>query len=338
MKVLLYSQDYKKLGHGGIGRAQRHQSEALSRAGISYTYDPDDSYDIAHLNTIWSKSERVAKRCKKKGIPLIVHGHSTHEDWRESFRCWKLIEPYFDKQLDKMYSLADLIITPTPYSKKLIEGYKLGPEVIDISNGIDPDEYLVSESDLAAFKEKFKIEDGEKFVMGVGFPFIRKGLDDFFEVARRFPKIKFIWFGHLPSIAQSHPIREAIRKKPDNVIMPGYIEGKLIKASYHLTSCMFFPSREETEGIVTLEALASKTPLLLRDIGVYDPWLKDGVNCHKGKNVDEFVALLSSLLENGEKEEILLSGYKVAEERNLDAIGAKLKAVYEGLLSKKAAK
>ena len=160
-------------------------------------------------------------------------------------------------------------------------------------------------------------------------------VNEFFEVARRFPKVKFIWFGHLPSIAESTPIRKAIREKPSNAIMPGYIEGKLIKASYHLASCMFFPSREETEGIVTLEALASKTPLLLRDIGVYDPWLVDNINCHKGKNVGEFVSILSSLLESGEKESILRAGYKVAEERNLEAVGKKLKAAYEGLLARK---
>ncbi len=335
MKVLLYYQDYDKINNSGIGRAQKHQTEALKRAGVEITYDPSDTYDLAHVNTLWSKSERVARACKKKGIPLIVHGHSTHEDWRESFRCWKIIEPYFDRQLDTMYSLADLIITPTPYSKKLIEGYNLGAPVISISNGINPKEYERNEEDIKLFKERFHIADKERFVMGVGFPFIRKGLDDFFEVARRFPDIKFIWFGHLPAIAQSLDIRREIRHKPDNVLMPGYISGGLIKASYHLASCMFFPSREETEGIVTLEALACKTPLLVRSIGVYDPWLKDGYNCHMGKNVDEFASILSSLLEMGDNQEILENGYKTAEERSLDKIGIELKKAYEDLLKSK---
>lgn len=35
----------------------------------------------------------------------------------------------------------------------------------------------------------------------------------------------------------------------------------------------FFPSREETEGIVVLEALASRQHLVLRDIPVYDGWV-----------------------------------------------------------------
>jgi 1,2-diacylglycerol-3-alpha-glucose alpha-1,2-glucosyltransferase len=65
--------------------------------------------------------------------------------------------------------------------------------------------------------------------------------------------------------------------------MAGYCSGDIIHGAYDLASCMFFPSLEETEGIVVLEALASHTPLLVRDIGVYDPWLVDGVNCHKAK-------------------------------------------------------
>lgn len=35
----------------------------------------------------------------------------------------------------------------------------------------------------------------------------------------------------------------------------------------------FFPSREETEGIVVLEALASRQHLVLRDIPVYYGWV-----------------------------------------------------------------
>ncbi len=335
MKVLLYFQDYDKIGNSGIGRAQRHQTIALKAAGINVTYDPKDSFDIAHINTIWAKSERLLKRCKKKGIPVIVHGHSTHEDFRDSFACWKLIEPVFDHQLDKMYREADLIITPTEYSKKCIDSYHLGTKVIAISNGIDTNEYQSNLDAQESFRKLFSLAKGEKFVMGVGFPFMRKGIDTFFEVARAYPAIKFIWFGHLDWILQSSRIHHLLSHKPSNVIMPGYIKGDLIKASYRLASCMLFPSREETEGIVTLEALASETPLLIRDIGVYDPWLKDGINCHKAKTTEEFISKLGHILENGDDPSILQAGYQVAEERNLGAVGDELKKVYESLLKQK---
>ena len=57
----------------------------------------------------------------------------------------------------------------------------------------------------------------------------------------------------------------------------------------------FFPSYEETEGIVVLEALSSYQQVILRDIPVYEGWLIHGKNCYKGKDNDEFIELIQML-------------------------------------------
>jgi 1,2-diacylglycerol-3-alpha-glucose alpha-1,2-glucosyltransferase len=335
MKVLLYFQNESTIQTSGIGRALRHQMRALTLASVPFTTDPKDSYDIAHINTIWHKSRRLLKKCRRQGIPVIVHGHSTYEDFRNSFALWRMIEPYFDAQLRYMYSHADLIITPTPYSKGLIDSYGFKTKTVAISNGIDVKEYAPSAEAQRAFRERFAIKEGEPFVMGVGFPFERKGLHDFFEVARSFPTIKFIWFGHLAAPLISAKAKKWIRQRPANAIMAGYCKGNLIHGAYQTATCLFFPSYEETEGIVVLEALASRCPLIARDIGVYKPWLHDGVNAHLCADNASFARNIASLLENGEKKEILDAGFAVAEERSLDKIGAELKAAYESLISEK---
>ena len=50
MKVLLYSQKQSMLKKSGIGRAFYHQKRALEAAGIEYTTDPKDTYDLVHVN------------------------------------------------------------------------------------------------------------------------------------------------------------------------------------------------------------------------------------------------------------------------------------------------
>ena len=327
MKVLLYFESIDKIKKSGIGRAMRHQITALESNGVDYTIDPKDSYDMVHINTLWSSSKKLLKKCNKEGIPAIVHGHSTYEDFRDSFRLWKLIKYWFYPQLTYMYSHAGMIITPTPYSEKLIKGYGLCKKVVNLSNGIDLNEYKKDEAKVEAFKKHFNITN-EKIVIGIGFPFERKGLQDFIEVARLNPNIKFIWFGYLQKILTSHKILKAIKHKPDNVIMPGYIDNSIIKGALQYAECLLFPSYEETEGIVVLEALASRCPVLVRDIGVYDPWLTDGVNCLKAKNNAEFNAKLHLIMES-DNYEMKENGYKVVEERTLDKIGAKLKQIYE---------
>ena len=332
MKVLLYFEGQEAIKTSGIGRALSHQIRALESQGIEYTLNPKDTYDIAHINTLWAKSGAVLRKCKKKGIPVIVHGHSTFEDFRNSFKAWQLVAPFYNSRIKRMYSRADLVITPTPYSKGLIEGYGFVKKVIDISNGIDLEEYAENLDAQKAFREKFGIKEGEKFVMGVGFPFERKGIKDFFEVARAFPDVKFIWFGTLQKILTNHKVKVWVKNRPENAIMAGYCKGDLIHGAYQQAACLFFPSLEETEGIVVLEALASHCPLVVRDIGVYVPWLKDKVNAHIEKDNEGFIKTIDCLLKNGDDKAILDAGYKVVEERTLKIVGGKLKEAYESLL------
>ena len=333
MKVLLYFESEDKIKKSGIGRALRHQITALTSAGIEYTLDPKDTYDIVHVNTYFPKSKSLVKKAKKKGIPVIVHGHSTKEDFRDSFRLWKLMKLWFYPNLMWFYKNADLIITPTEYSKRCIDAYNLGTEVIYVSNGISKEEYKYDEKKIEDFKKHFNIKEGEKVVIGVGFPFNRKGIKDFFAVAEKLPEVRFIWFGALQRILTQPNVLRAIKHRPKNVEMPGYIDNSIIKGAYRYAECLFFPSYEETEGIVVLEALASSCPALVRDIGVYSDWLEDGRDCYKGKNNEEFLEKIKYISSHDNKK-VIEEGMKRVEERELFIIGQELKKAYEYLLNK----
>ena len=81
-----------------------------------------------------------------------------------------------------------------------------------------------------------------------------------------------------------------------------------------------------------MEALASKQNVLVRDIGVFNPWLVDKRDCYKGKTIDEFVNLIDDITNNrlpSTKE----NGYKVAIEKDIAKIGQQLKNVYEIVLN-----
>ena len=330
MKVLLYFENQNKMRQSGIGRALIHQTKALDLANVSYTLDPkDNDYDFAHINTLFFASYKVLKKCKKKNIKIIVHGHSTIEDFKNSFRCWKLIAPIYNKLILRMYRKADAIITPTNYSKKLIENYKgVNCKVYALSNGIKLEEYEHDENKINAFYDYFKLDKSKKIVISVGMYFDRKGIIDFFDVARARPDVTFIWFGNLAKWMTQRKVLKAIKKRPSNVIMPGYISGDIIKGAYSACDCFLFLSKEETEGIVVLEALASKRPVLIRNIGVYEDWLTDSINCYKGNNMDEILNKLDYIL-NNDTTDVTNEGYKIVLDRTLDKVGNRLKEIYE---------
>lgn len=332
MKVKLYFGKEEAIKKSGIGKALIHQKKALELNSISYTTDKEDmDYDILHINTIWFGSIKVIRLARKANKKIIYHAHSTEEDFRNSFMFSNLVSGFFKRWLVYLYAKADYILTPTPYSKKLLETYQINVPIEDVSNGVDLDQFKPTGEQIDEFSKKYCIEKDDVLIISVGWLFQRKGFDTFVEVAKQLPNYKFMWFGDVKLSNSTKDIKYIINHLPNNVILPGYIDSYLLKGAYGRSNIFFFPSREETEGIVVLEALSCKTQVVLRDIPVFADWLEDNVHCFKGNNVNDFVTIINSIVD-GTKENTIDKGYEVAKDRELKKIGVKLKDIYQKVL------
>lgn len=336
MKVLLHTGKLKEVEKSGVGRAIVHQMKALDLVHVPYTTNVNDDFDIVHINTIFPESLLLAKKCKKKGKKVVFHAHSTEEDFRNSFKLSNAVSPIFKKWLKSCYRSADILITPTEYSKKLLENYDLGKEIVAISNGIDLDFFDRNKCNPKEFRKKYGYTSDDKVIMSVGLYIERKGILEFLELARRMPEYKFIWFGYTNPALIPENISRAIKNKPDNVSFPGYVDSLELREAYAGCDLYIFPTKEETEGIVLLEALAMKTKTIVSDIPIYNN-LKDGVEIYKAKNVDEFEKKIKLVL-TGKASDLTKEGYKLARERDIEKIGLKLKEVYNHVLDKESVK
>ncbi len=333
MKILLYFEAEKMIKTSGIGRAMAHQKAMLEQQGIEYTCDPEcEDYDILHVNTYGPSSSALIKKAKRLGKKVIVHAHSTEEDFRNSFVMSNQIAPYFKKRLMSVYTQGDVILTPTVYSKHILEGYGLTQPIYNISNGIQLKNYEYDSEKVKAFRRYFSLDDNDKVVISVGLYFDRKGIFDFCDVASRLPQYKFIWFGYSALYTIPKNVRELVLDThPDNVLFPGYVKGAIIEGAYNSADCFFFASKEETEGIVVLEALAAGAHVIVRDIPVFDPWLIDKENCYKGKSNEEFAELVEGVVEK-RLPDTGVAGRKTAEDRSIEKISVKLKNIYEEVM------
>lgn len=91
----------------------------------------------------------------------------------------------------------------------------------------------------------------------------------------------------------------------------------------------FFPSREETEGIVVLEALASHQKTVVRDIPVYHGWL-DSTCVSMATDVEGFVNQLQDVLDG--KVDKTKEAYQVAESRTIEKVAQQLADAYQQTL------
>ena len=333
MRILLFRDDERVFAKSGVGRAMKHQEIALKLAGVDFTTDSDADFDIIHLNTINPQSYLLAKKARRDGKKVVFHAHSTEEDFKNSFAFSNVMAPAFKKWLRQCYNTADILLTPTPYSKSLLDKYKLKAPIVPISNGIELEKFAPDEQKMRAFREHFGLSEDEKVVISVGHYFERKGLPDFCKVAKHFPEVKFIWFGHTAAGLLTEKVKKAIKNKPDNVILPGYIAGEIIQGAFTSADLFFFPSYEETEGIVVLESLAAKCQVLVRNIGVYDGWLEDGESCFMAETNPQFIEKIRGFLA-GEIPSTIEKGYETAQERSLKKVGEQLAKIYTDLAKK----
>ena len=77
MKILLYTEGQKSLGKSGLGKAIKHQQRALEYEGIDYTLDPNDDYDILHINTMLI--------LRKKIIRMVLFCLNRHRNYLKNY-------------------------------------------------------------------------------------------------------------------------------------------------------------------------------------------------------------------------------------------------------------
>lgn len=327
MKIYIYSGGERLVGKSGVGQAIRHQRECLRRSGVDVTdrWTPDAA--AVHVNTVLPDSVLAALGARLRGRKVVWYGHSTMEDFRSSFKGSDALAPLFRRWITFCYGLGDVVLTPTEYSRRLLEGYGLKKPVYSISNGVDTRFFHPDPAARAALRARYGLGAEEKVVVSVGHTIARKGLPEFLELARQLPESRFLWFGWTDPKLVPREIIQAMEAAPANVLFPGYVDRDELREAYQGADVFAFLSHEETEGIVVLEALACGVPTVLRDIPVYEGWLEHGENVYKASNGVEFQRTVSGLLDKT-LPDLTAAGRAAAEARSLEQVGKRLKEIY----------
>lgn len=328
MRVLLHDALSGVFHRSGIGQALRQQKEALDRVGGTRVQSLDQRPDVVQLNFATPASRSLAVRARRRGIPVLYYAHSTEEDSRGSLPLSDLLAPLYRRWLTACYETADLVLTPTPYSKRLLQGYGLRAPIEVLSNGVDTDHFCPDEAAGLDFRRRYGIDPRTTMVVCVGHYFRRKGIVDMVDAARRHPDIEFWWFGHTDTHLVQSDVRAALAHRPSNFRLAGYVDRATIRDAYRAADAFCLASTEETEGIVVLEALAAGTPVLARDIPVYEGWLHDGVSAHLFRDASGLSRLLGAV-RAGVLTDTTRAGREVAWERDLTAVAHRLPALWE---------
>jgi len=348
VRALNYLELEGRLDRSGIGTSARHQRRALRSAGVSVVTTPwvgespvaavrsgltgghvFRSFDLAHVNVIGPGSLAVARHAKRTGTPLVLHAHVTREDFAESFRFSNQLAVPLGVYLRWFYSQADLVLTPSEYTKGVLESYPVTAPIETISNGVDHEALEGHEALRDEYRERYDL-DG-MVVFAVGNVFERKGLTTFANVARA-TDYDFAWFGHYDTGPQaSKTVRYWTEHPPENLTFTGWVDD--VRGAYGAGDVYLFPTKNENQGIAVLEAMAAGKAVVLRDIPVFEEFFTDGVDCLKASTEAEFVAALDTLHDDPElRERLGEAGKETAAEHSLDRVGERLADIYRDMV------
>lgn len=332
MKVCVYQGALGIVEKSGVGRAVHHQIKELQLAGVQMTDANDPEARIIHINTVFPDSLITALAARQHGKKILWYGHSTEEDFRNSFRLANIVSPLFRRWLIWCYSKADVIITPTEYSRRIIQGYGITRPIYVLSNGVDVNFFKPDPARRASFRARYHIAPQQKVVLSAGHYMKRKGIVEFIDLAAKMPDVLFFWFGYTNRMMRTDEVMKAMKRATPNVRFPGYVGKEELRDAYCGCDLFCFMSHEETEGIVVLEALASQIPVLVRDIPAYQGWLHDGYNVYKADTQKQFLDKAENIL-SGRLPDLTAEGRKCAERRSLEKIGEELTFIQKKMLS-----
>ena len=318
----------------GIGAAIRHQQQMVRLAGHEVVTDPRGPVDVVHLNTPFPDTPLWARWARRRGVPVLMWAHSTEEDFRDSFPGSTRLAPLFRRWIAGLYRRGDVVVTPSDYSRGLIAGprYGITAPVRVLSNGVDTRFFRPDPSARDRWRATLGLPAEAEAVVCVGMQLERKGILDWLRMAAARPEVTFVWYGRTDPRMLTAAVSRALAAAPPNVRFPGYVDADTLRDAYAGADAFCFLSREETEGIVLLEALACGTPVLVRGIPLYREQFPDGVLTHQvaedGPDLPGRAAARLRRLLDGDLADLREAGRGAAAARELRVLAGELEGLY----------
>jgi len=330
--------DFADRNDNGITTAALRFTEKLRSEGLKVSINGKGyNYDIIHTHTPSPINIIKMRRAKKLGLKIITHAHTTAEDIKGSFIFTQnnLILNFLDKYLKYFYSHADLVLTPSNWTKNTLISKGLKVPIKILSNGINLKEFKFDKKKAEEFRKKYNIHKDDIIVYSVGIVFIRKGIETFKKVAEKLSDLVFLWIGigYKPLFVNYRPMKRVLKNIPPNLNFLGYIENKDFVGAHCAGDIFLFPSYVENQAIATLEAAACSKAMVLRNLPTYD-WAVHEENCFIAKNDEEFIRNVDFLSKNKNlRYKIGKAAKKVAKKNDINNSIKKLIKIYENLIN-----
>ncbi len=308
----------------------QHLNMALIERGIPLLNS--NKFDIIHCHD-WmvTFAGRVFKHSYR--LPLIATIHATESgrnngiynetqsyinslEWFLNYEAWKVIvcSNHMEGEVKSQFCL--------PRDK-----------VVVIPNGIFPENFRQKNMNK---KYLSYLNENDRVILYVGRLVQEKGvqilIDSASKILNSVPNAKLVIVG-------SGPMEEHLKYKAnflgDRAIFAGYIDDEELRYLYKRAEVAVFPSLYEPFGIVALEAMATKTPLVVSDVGGLSEIVdhgQNGLKTYPGNSNSLADNILAVMFDKELKEYLVTNANNsINKKYNWENIAEKTISVYENI-------
>lgn len=333
MKIHVISETQFIMKATGVHTAFINHIQLLKKKDdVEVVVNNEGTGDVFHGHTygiyyIWKGRNYKGRR--------VFTAHVIPDSIKGSLPAWWLFMPFIKLGLKIVYSYADVCIAISPMVKQAIINTGAKTKIVSIYNPIHEETWKRTDENRKNGRQRLGLTANEFVVLGVGQLEGRKGVDDFLDIAKAIPEVKFVWAGGRPFGGLTEGIKRINVKFQDagnNVINAGQIDLDDMPLIYAAADLMLFTSYQENCPLAPIEAAACGMPVIYRDIEEYrslyeNPYIK-------AASIQEFIIITKKMIY---EKEFYSKGLKISKQIlkqfNEDIIRKKLLDTYRALLN-----
>lgn len=308
-------------------RLRKNIKGGLELNNVTWVNSIYDSPDVAHL--MCPADESLAKEIKEEGIQLVVSALYSEGDPSASFTVKNFSnELSLTNKAKKILEHADAILVPSEEAKRFLLKFFEDKRIEVVSPGVNRMRFeIVDPLCEKAFYRYARFSDNEKYFITIGEYSDKDTLTSLRLLAMMMPQYHFFFIGGDYG-EKSSSLKTMNRKNPSNLVcLPLLTDDLYISALKNAYGFIRFDSMSFST-IVTLEALASKTPVFSIGDNAGDGDISKAFISYK--NLEEMFNLLP-FVSPSQREEAIMCGYQIAKEHSLAKLGSDLKRIYDSL-------
>lgn len=298
--------------------------------------------NIMHTHHPFLLGKTALKIAKEKNIPIVMTYHAMYEEYTHYVPLLpeSILKKYVIRNVRHFANQLDAVVAPSESISKILHERNFKSPIHVIPTGINPEYFITEPSARLITRDNWNVK--EKDIVIISFARLAKEknfnllLEAFAQILQKTSAtVKLVLGGDGPAKSDLQKTAEKLGIEK-NTIFTGEIPHENVPEFLAGGDIFAYPSLSETQGLVTLEALASGLPAVVIDAPGNRDVVQNGVcGLVSGADLQSFSSALMRLIsEENLRAEFADNAKRRADEFSEIRMAKKMGEFYESLMEK----